>query len=70
LDTLRTRNPAALESMADPDMLNALYSGVSGYARSGEDDLARALVDMLVDRAGQQERDLKLQVLNQSSIIS
>ena len=66
LDTLRARNPAALQSIADPDMLNMLYAGVSGYARSGEDDLARALIDMLVDRAGQQERGLELQLLNRA----
>src|SRR5215831_12027 len=39
LETLQTRNPARLSSMADPDMLRALYAAQEGYACSGEDDL-------------------------------
>lgn len=66
LETLQARNPAGLASMGDPDMLRALYSAQEGYAYSGEDDLEKALTDLLVDRAGQAQRDLKTHVLNQA----
>jgi hypothetical protein len=66
LDALQTHNPAGLASMGDPDMLRTLYAAQEGYACSGEDDLEQALIDLLVDRAGQVERDLKTHVLNQA----
>jgi hypothetical protein len=66
IETLQARNPAGLASMSDPDMLRTLYAAQEGYACSGEDDLEEALVDLLVDRAGQAERDLKTHVLNQA----
>jgi hypothetical protein len=66
IETQQTRNPAGLASMGDPDMLRTLYAAQEGYACSGEDDLEEALIDLLVDRAGQAERDLKTHVLNQA----
>jgi hypothetical protein len=66
VETLQARNPAGLASMGDPDMLRTLYAAQEGYASSGEDDLEAALIDLLVDRAGQAERDLKTHVLNQA----
>jgi hypothetical protein len=66
VETLQARNPSGLANMGDPDMLRALYAAQEGYACSGEDDLEKALVDLLVDRAGQTERDLKTHVLNQA----
>lgn len=47
-------------------MLRTLYAAQEGYACSGEEDLEAALIDLLVDRAGQTERDLKTHVLNQA----
>jgi hypothetical protein len=66
LERLAASNPAGLASMRDPDMLRALYTAQEGYACSGEDDLEQALIDLLVDRAGQEERDLTTHVLNQA----
>jgi hypothetical protein len=66
VETLQARNPAGLASMGDPDMLQTLYAAQEGYACSGENDLEEALIDLLVDRAGQAERDLKTHVLNQA----
>jgi hypothetical protein len=66
LDRLQRENADWLSSMADPDMLSVVFTAQSGYARSGEPDLEQALVDLLVDRAGQQERDLKALVLNEA----
>jgi hypothetical protein len=66
IETLKERNPAGLASMSDPDMLRTLYAAQEGYSCSGEDDLEAALIDLLVDRAGQAEPDLKTHVLNQA----
>jgi hypothetical protein len=63
---LQAENPAGLGSMSDPDILRTLFAAEEGYACSGEDDLEEALIDLLVDRAGQTERDLKTLVLNQA----
>ena len=68
VNTLQVENPAGLSSMGDPDMLRALYAAQEGYACSGEEDLEHALIDLLVDRAGQTERDLKTHVLNQAIV--
>jgi hypothetical protein len=66
VSSLQRENPIGLESMRDPDMLRALYAAQEGYACSGEDDLEQTLIDLLVDRAGQEERDLTTHVLNQA----
>jgi hypothetical protein len=58
------QSPQLLSSMGDPDMLSVVFAAQEGFARSGEEDLEAALVDLLVDRAGQQQRDLKTLVLN------
>lgn len=65
-DKLQAQDPNGLESMRDPDMLRSLYAAQEGYACSGEADLEKSLVDLLVDRAGQVERDTKTHVLNQA----
>jgi hypothetical protein len=69
LRQLEERSPAGLESIRDPDMLQAVYNAQQGYARSGEEDLEAALVDLLVERSGQKERDLKCLVLNEAIAI-
>lgn len=66
LDRLQSENAQLLSRMQDPDMLSAVFTAQAGYARSGEHDLEAALIDLLVDRAGQQERDLKTLVLNEA----
>jgi hypothetical protein len=66
LDRLQSKNARRLSSMQDPDMLSVVFAAQAGFARSGEADLEAALVDLLVDRAGQQERNLKTLVLNEA----
>lgn len=66
IDALQKRNPAGLASIQDPDMQLSIYSAQKGYACSGDEDLEAALIDLLVDRAGQSSRDLKTLVLNQA----
>jgi hypothetical protein len=64
LEKLQAENPDGLNSVQDPDMLQALYAAQKAYACSGEEDLEKTLVDLLVDRSGQQDRELKTLVLN------
>lgn len=66
LEELWRRAPDALKSMQDPDMLRTMFRAQSEYACSGEEDLERALIDLLVDRAEQKERDIKTIVLNEA----
>jgi hypothetical protein len=66
LGSLERENAGLLSRMQDPDMLSVLFTAQAGFARSGEPDLEAALVDLLVDRAGQGERDLKTLVLNEA----
>lgn len=66
VEALQARNPAGLASIQDPDMQMSIYNAQKGYACSGDDDLEAALIDLLVDRAGQESRDLKTLVLNQA----
>lgn len=66
IDALQARNPAGLASIQDPDMQLSIYNAQKGYACSGDEDLEAALVDLLVERAGQKSRDLKTLVLNQA----
>jgi hypothetical protein len=66
LEELMKRTPGAINNVQDPDMLQAVYTAQKGYACSGEEDLESALVDLLVDRAGQVERNLKTLVLNEA----
>jgi hypothetical protein len=66
IDALKTRNSDGLASIQDPDMQVAIYNAQKGYACSGDADLESALIDLLVDRAGQATRNLKTLVLNQA----
>jgi hypothetical protein len=66
LDKLQAENPSGLGSVQDPDMLQAIFTAQKAYACSGEDDLEKMLVDLLVDRSRQQDRELKTLVLNEA----
>ena len=45
-------------------MLQAIYTAQKGYACSGDEELEKTLIDLLVDRSGQKDRDLKTLALN------
>ena len=66
LEKLQAENPGGLDSVQDPDMLQAIFTAQKAYACSGEEDLEKALVDLLVDRSGQRDRELKTLVLNEA----
>lgn len=65
-DEIQKRNPEAINSMKNPAMQLALYEAQKEYAKSGDKDLADTLVDILVDRAGIQEKKLIQIVLDES----
>lgn len=66
LDKLQAVNPSALNGVQDPDILKSIYVAQEGFACSGEQDLEKVLVDLLVDRTQQQDRELKALVLNEA----
>lgn len=49
--------PAGLQKANDPDFQYALFTVQKEYARNGDKDLGDLLVDLLVDRSKQDQRD-------------
>jgi len=68
LSELQARQPERLGVAADPDVQMALYNAQRGYACSGEEDLRKALLDMLVDRTGAKTGQLEAIVLNEAIV--
>ncbi len=66
LTKIQERKPEAINSMEDPGMQYAIFTAQKEYAKTGDKDLSDMLVDILVDRAAQQERNLKQIVLDES----
>lgn len=58
--------PAGLQKAKDPDFQYALYTVQKEYARNGDKELGDLLVDLLVDRSKQDQRDILQIVLNES----
>ncbi len=63
---LREEFPDGLSKAQDPDFQHALYTVQKQYARSGNSDLGELLIDLLVDRSKQAQRDMLQIVLNES----
>jgi hypothetical protein len=66
LGKLADSNPGAMANAADPDMQRSLFNAQREYACSGDDDLELALVDLLVDRAGESQPGMRRIVLNEA----
>src|ERR1700733_3297255 len=66
LAKLQQENPAGLSKATAPDFQYAVYTVQKEYARSGDRDLGDLLVDLLVDRSKQQQRNILQLVLNES----
>lgn len=58
--------PEIIDEMSSPDMQYAILTAERGYARSGDDELAALLVQLLVDRTKERRRSLLQIVLNES----
>lgn len=65
---IEIENPKCIDKAEDPDFQNALFSMQREYAKSGDKDLGSLLVDLLVDRSKQANRDIMQIVLNESLI--
>lgn len=68
LRKLQAENPEGLEKSNDPDFQYSLFNVQKEYARNGDKDLGGLLVDLLVDRSKQPQRDILQIVLNESII--
>lgn len=66
LSKLQKEYPAGLEKSNDPDFQYALLTTQMEYAKNGDKNLSDLLVDLLVDRSKQQQRDILQIVLNES----
>jgi hypothetical protein len=55
---------------SSPDFQYALFSAQRDYARSGDEDVGELLVQLLVDRARVEQRDLQQIVLNESLTVA
>lgn len=66
LSELKQRAPDSINKMEDPGMQYAIFTAQKEYAKTGDKDLSKLLVDILVDRSKQQDRDLKQIVLDES----
>jgi hypothetical protein len=58
--------PAGLQKANDPDFQYALFTVQKEYARNGDKDLGDLLVELLVDRSKQDQRNILQIVLNES----
>nr|WP_237327468.1 LPO_1073/Vpar_1526 family protein [Streptomyces sp. CBMAI 2042] len=58
LSELHQRRPESIENLQDPGVQADLLEAQSGFAKSGDQDLGEILVDILVDRTAELERNL------------
>ncbi|MDP2449362.1 LPO_1073/Vpar_1526 family protein [Polaromonas sp.] len=66
LAKLAEDNPEGLQQAETPDFQDALFTIQKEYAKAGDADLGDLLVDLLVDRTKQEERNIMQIVLNES----
>ncbi len=66
LKKLSDENPSGFKKAEDPDFQHALFTVQKEYARNGDEQLGDLLVDLLVDRSKQEQRDILQIVLNES----
>ncbi|ARW05757.1 LPO_1073/Vpar_1526 family protein [Bacillus atrophaeus] len=71
LEKLKEENPVGIEKMKNPDMQYAMYTAQKEYARTGDENLEKILINLLVERTKEDGRTLKQIVLDESlSVIS
>lgn len=70
LKKLQKENPNGLAKAEDPDFQYALFTVQKEYAKNGDKDLGDLLVDILVDRSKQEQRDILQIVLNESLCVA
>lgn len=70
LRKLQSENPDGFTKAQDPDFQHAIFTVQKEYARTGDKELGDLLVDLLVDRSKQDNRDILQIVLNESLIVA
>ncbi|KHD87190.1 MAG: hypothetical protein OM95_15970, partial [Bdellovibrio sp. ArHS] len=63
---IHSRKAEALNSFGDPDFQYKLYESSIAFARSGDADLEKLLVDLMVERASENTRSTKQLILNEA----
>jgi hypothetical protein len=66
LSQIQKEFPDGIKKSADPDFQYALFNVQKQYARNGDKNLGDLLVDLLIDRSKQEQRDILQIVLNES----
>lgn len=66
IERLENEYPTGLQKAQDPDFQYSLLTVQKEFARNGDTDLGGLLVDLLVDRSKQDQRDILQIVLNES----
>ncbi|MDT0690637.1 hypothetical protein RM549_12630 [Salegentibacter sp. F188] len=66
LDNLNTKSPESIKEFKEPAMQDALFTAQKEFAKSGDSDLGDLLVDILVDRAQTNKRNMLQLVLDES----
>lgn len=66
LKALQERNPEGVKKAVEPDFQLALLDAQKAYARTGDRDLGRVLIDLLVSRSAEKTRTLREIVLTES----
>lgn len=68
LSKMQSENPEGLQEAINPDFQYSLFTVQREYARSGDKELGDLLVDLLVDRSKQKQRNILSIVLNESLV--
>lgn len=68
LRKLQEDAPSKIDSLSDPDMQSSVFEAQKAFARSGEEDLRVALVDLLAARGAEQARNLRTLALNEAIV--
>lgn len=63
---IHSRRPEALNSFGDPDFQYKLYESSIAFARTGDVELEKLLVDLMVERASESTRTTKQLILNEA----
>lgn len=66
MNKLKQVEENVLESFKDPDVQYQIFNVQKEYARSGDENLAEMLTDLLVERVNEPDRTLKQVLLNES----
>lgn len=70
LEKMSKENPHGIQKANDPDFQYALFTVQREYARTGDKDLGDLLVDLLVDRSKEDNRNILQIVLNESLAVA